>query len=185
VKRCTDRILVTHAGSLPRPDDLIVLNREHPGGPKAAERLRTAVAEVVAKQVALGVDVVNDGEYGKPMTDAVDYGAWSMYVYARLSGYERREVSLPDALKSIMGESRDRHDFAGYYASAALSRAARRDHPIELHRSRASRARHCELQGRARERRDRGRVHERDRHGRAGLRQRALRQQGARSRRGG
>lgn len=132
MKRSNDRILVTHAGSLPRPEDLIALNRDEPGGEATAARLRTAVAEVVARQSSLGVDVVNDGELGKPMTNAADYGAWSMYVYDRLSGFERREVALKDALKEIMGESRDRRDFAGYYATAAISRMAERDRPIEL-----------------------------------------------------
>ena len=132
MKRSTDRFLVTHAGSLPRPDDLIALNREHPGSEATAARLRKAVAEVVERQAALGVDVVNDGEFGKPMMDAADYGAWSMYVYDRLSGFERREVSLKDALKEIMGDSTDRRDFAGYYGSAAISRMAERERPVPL-----------------------------------------------------
>jgi 5-methyltetrahydropteroyltriglutamate--homocysteine methyltransferase len=132
MKRSTERILVTHAGSLPRPDDLLALNREQPGSAAVEARLRTAVAEIVQRQASLGVDVVNDGEYGKPMSDAVDYGAWSMYVYDRLSGFERRQISIQNALKEIMGESKDRHDFAGYYAGAAVSRAAMRDRPIEL-----------------------------------------------------
>ena len=132
MQRSSDRILTTHAGSLPRPDDLIALNREQPGSAATEARLRRAVAEVVEQQAKLGVDVVNDGEFGKPMTDAVDYGAWSMYVYDRLSGYERRPVTIQDALKQIMGDSKDRRDFASYYGGAALSRAARRDRPIEL-----------------------------------------------------
>jgi 5-methyltetrahydropteroyltriglutamate--homocysteine methyltransferase len=132
MKRSTDRILVTHAGSLPRPEDLLALNREQPASAAAETRLRTAVAEIVQRQASLGVDVVNDGEYGKPMTDAVDYGAWSMYAYDRLSGFERRKFSIQNALKQIMGESKDRHDFPGYYSGAAGSRASMRDRPIEL-----------------------------------------------------
>ncbi len=132
MKRSTERILVTHAGSLPRPDDLIALNREQPGSEATAARLRTAVAEVVERQAALGVDIVNDGEFGKPMVEAADYGAWSMYVYDRLSGYERREIALKDALKEIMGDSRDRRDFAGYYSTGAISRMAERDRPVAL-----------------------------------------------------
>lgn len=131
MQRSTDRILTTHAGSLPRPDDLIALNREEPGGKAATARLRTAVAEIVARQRSLGIDVVNDGEYGKPTIDAVDYGAWSMYVYERLSGYERRPLPLQVALKAIMGESRDRRDFPGFYAAAGAMRA-NRDRPIEV-----------------------------------------------------
>jgi 5-methyltetrahydropteroyltriglutamate--homocysteine methyltransferase len=132
MRRSTDRLLTTHAGSLPRPDDLIALNREQPGSPAATERLRTAVAEVVAQQVALGVDIVNDGEYGKPTTDAIDYGAWAMYVYERLSGYERRPLEMKDALKAIMGDSLDRRSFPAFYAQLAGTRRANRDRPIEL-----------------------------------------------------
>lgn len=132
MRRSTDRILVTHAGSLPRPDDLIALNREQPGSETTAARLRAAVAEVVERQAALGIDVVNDGEFGKPTTDAVDYGAWTMYVYQRLSGFERREIPIQDALEKILGGSTDRRDFAGYYAGAAVSRMAQRDEPFPL-----------------------------------------------------
>jgi len=132
LKRSVERILVTHAGSLPRPDDLIALNREQPTSPATADRLRAAVAEVVKKQVDLGVDVVNDGEYGKPTTDAVDYAAWATYVYGRLGGFERRPVTLEDPLKAVMGDSRDRRDFPGYYAQLTAARAVRRSGPIEL-----------------------------------------------------
>lgn len=132
MQRSTERILTTHAGSLPRPDDLIALNREQAGSAATAARLRTAVAEVVARQTALGIDVVNDGEYGKPTMDAIDYGAWAMYVYQRLSGYERRPVTMKDALKEIMGDSQDRRSFPGFYAQLAGARSTPRDRPIEL-----------------------------------------------------
>jgi 5-methyltetrahydropteroyltriglutamate--homocysteine methyltransferase len=66
MQRSTNRILTTHIGSLPRPDDLIELLQG--GADKAVfdKRVRAAVNEVVAKQVELGIDVVNDGEQGKP-----------------------------------------------------------------------------------------------------------------------
>jgi len=120
MKRSTDRILVTHAGSLPRPEDLIEAYRERPTADATAERLRSAVAEIVQQQAAVGVDVVNDGEFGKPMTDAVDFGAWATYVHERLSGFERRELpNVQAVLKEVMGESKDRADFAAFYAAAA------------------------------------------------------------------
>ncbi len=120
MKKSVDRILVTHAGSLPRPDDLIEANRERRADGAAAAHLRTAVARVVRQQLEVGVDVVNDGEYGKPMAEAVDYGAWATYVYTRLSGFEQREVKNVDTLlKEIMGDSKDRKDFAAYYAATA------------------------------------------------------------------
>jgi 5-methyltetrahydropteroyltriglutamate--homocysteine methyltransferase len=129
MKRSTDRILTTHAGSLPRPDDLIEANRERATDPTTATRLRADVAEVVRHQIAAGVDVVNDGEYGKPMTEAVDYGAWATYAYGRLSGFEQRELTnLEAVLKAIMGDSKDRKDFAAFYATGAAA-AGRRGPP--------------------------------------------------------
>ena len=67
-----DRILTSHAGSLPRPEDLIALNerRTADGFTEEAQylsRLRAAVADVVARQRETGIDLVNDGEYGHSM----------------------------------------------------------------------------------------------------------------------
>jgi len=67
-----DRILTSHAGSLPRPEDLIALNEQRAAGDFTDEaeylaRLRTAVADVVARQRDTGIDLVNDGEYGHSM----------------------------------------------------------------------------------------------------------------------
>ena len=84
MKRSTDRILATHAGSLPRPDDLLqmVWARER-GKPYDANTLRSrlqqAVREVVKKQVDIGFAVVNDGEYGK--------SSFIHYVNDRLCGF--------------------------------------------------------------------------------------------------
>ncbi|MEO8466102.1 MAG: cobalamin-independent methionine synthase II family protein [Gammaproteobacteria bacterium] len=120
MKRSTDRILTTHAGSLPRPDYLLEGYRERPAEPSTSALLRGAVAEVVAQQVVAGIDVVNDGEYGKPMTEAVDYGAWATYVSGRLSGFEQRELTnVAGVLKEIMGDSKDRKDFAAFYAAGS------------------------------------------------------------------
>jgi 5-methyltetrahydropteroyltriglutamate--homocysteine methyltransferase len=81
VKRSVDRILTTHTGSLPRPPHLLELMRERLDQPSAFESaVREAVAESVSRQVAAGVDVVGDGELGKP--DFVTY------VTDRLSGME-------------------------------------------------------------------------------------------------
>src|SRR3954463_14659195 len=79
-----DRFLITHTGSLPRPDDLIrmMFAREEgvPVDPAAlAARVRTAVTDVVAKQVASGIDLVNDGEMSKP--------SYATYVKDRLAGF--------------------------------------------------------------------------------------------------
>jgi 5-methyltetrahydropteroyltriglutamate--homocysteine methyltransferase len=84
MKRSTDRILTTHTGSLPRPWDLTTTLEALDAGtapdPEAFDaRVRGAVAEVVKKQVAAGVDVVNDGEQGKV--------GYSTYVRHRLTGF--------------------------------------------------------------------------------------------------
>ena len=84
MQRSTDRFLTTHTGSLPRPEDLIQMMYAKESGvpvePVAlAARVRSAVAEVVKKQVEAGVDLVNDGELSKP--------SYATYVKDRLSGF--------------------------------------------------------------------------------------------------
>ena len=91
MKRSTDRILTTHVGSLPRPDDLMALYAANAPDDKLQPRLRAAVGNIVRRQVETGIDVVNDGEYGKAMRSAMDFGAWWSYVYPRLQGFELRE----------------------------------------------------------------------------------------------
>jgi 5-methyltetrahydropteroyltriglutamate--homocysteine methyltransferase len=84
MQRSTERFLTTHTGSLPRPDDLIrmMYAKEEgvPVDPKAlADRVRSAVAEVVAKQAQSGVDLINDGEMSKP--------SYATYIKDRLNGF--------------------------------------------------------------------------------------------------
>jgi len=118
MKQSTNRILTTHVGSLSRPADLIEMYRDQAPPEKLETRLASAVAEVVRKQVDAGVDVVNDGEFGKPMSDEVDYGAWATYIYQRLGGFEMRDLPADfNAINSIMGSSKDRADFAEFYQS--------------------------------------------------------------------
>jgi 5-methyltetrahydropteroyltriglutamate--homocysteine methyltransferase len=129
MKRSTHRILTTHAGSLSRPGDLIAMYRDQAPPEMLQARLKSAVADVVAKQASAGIDVVNDGEYGKPVTDEVDYGAWSTYISDRLSGFERREAPADfNVADTIMAGSKDRRDFAEFYHSgeAGFSRPGRR-----------------------------------------------------------
>jgi 5-methyltetrahydropteroyltriglutamate--homocysteine methyltransferase len=116
MKRSTDRILTSHAGSLPRPDALIEVNQAKLAGSGFdehvyEERLRIAVGEVCRKQAALGIDVVNDGEFGKATRGVIDYGAWSSYAWARLSGWEPGEAGPLPALAN----RRDRQKFAEFY----------------------------------------------------------------------
>src|ERR1041384_2929520 len=77
MKRSTDRILVTHVGSLPRPPELIELVRAKLRGEavdpqKHAKVLKESVAGTVRRQLELGFDVIGDGESGKP--SFVSYG---------------------------------------------------------------------------------------------------------------
>ncbi len=119
MKRSTDRILTTHVGSLPRPDDLIALYRDDAPDSELLPRLRSAIADVVKQQVDTGIDVVNDGEFGKAMRRAVDYGAWWSYVYDRLAGFElRQEVAAKGRAAWTFG-SKERKEFAEFYASEA------------------------------------------------------------------
>ena len=80
MKKSTDRILTSHAGSLPRPDDLIEANARREAGTvdEAAfqKKLTQSVADVVRRQVAAGITVPGDGEYGKSMGHKINHRAW-------------------------------------------------------------------------------------------------------------
>ena len=109
MQRSTARFLTTHTGSLPRPEDLIrtMFAREE-GVPvdaaALAARVRAAVAEVVGKQVAAGLDVVNDGEMSKP--------SYATYVKDRLTGFGGAShpltyqdlVDFPEVGKRVFGD---------------------------------------------------------------------------------
>jgi 5-methyltetrahydropteroyltriglutamate--homocysteine methyltransferase len=86
MKRSDTRILTTHVGSIIRPASLTELSNVRIGAPKnPAEynrRVADAVTEVVRHQVAIGLDIVNDGEFGK--TD------WTAYILGRITGFEHR-----------------------------------------------------------------------------------------------
>jgi 5-methyltetrahydropteroyltriglutamate--homocysteine methyltransferase len=117
MRQSDGRILTSHAGSLPRPEGLLEVNRAKLAGEAYdqktyAERLSAAVEEVCHKQAELGIDVINDGEYGKASFGPIDYGSWSSYAWARLSGWEPGE---PGSLPALAGR-RDRARFAEFYA---------------------------------------------------------------------
>jgi 5-methyltetrahydropteroyltriglutamate--homocysteine methyltransferase len=85
MQRSTARILTTHTGSLPRPPQLVELllaESENPGANRAAldAAVSAAVTDVVAKQAACGLDIINDGEQGR-----TDY---TVHVKDRLAGFE-------------------------------------------------------------------------------------------------
>jgi len=79
-----NRILTTHTGSLPRPEDLIKMMWAQADGVPVDEaaleqRVADAVTEIVNKQLKAGVSVVNDGEMSKP--------SYATYVKDRLDGF--------------------------------------------------------------------------------------------------
>ena len=87
MKRSSDRILTTHCGSLARPKELLDLMKAKVTGEPFdknayAQQVRSAVAETVREQAARGIDVITDGEQGKP--------GFFAYVRERLSGFEAK-----------------------------------------------------------------------------------------------
>jgi 5-methyltetrahydropteroyltriglutamate--homocysteine methyltransferase len=134
-------ILTSHAGSLPRPAQLIELNarrgREEQGDEAAYEQqLREAVTEVVARQRAAGIDLVNDGEFGHAMRQGYDYGTWLTYAVVALAhrvaelavvGLRQAAVTRPAAPGEItlasFGERRDWNRFREVYSDPATGAA--------------------------------------------------------------
>ena len=110
MKRSTNRILVSHVGSLARPRDLMeMLVARNEGKPFDAEalarRTREAVADVVEKQIECGIDIVNDGELGK--------SNFSRYTKERLGGFIERPAAADFKPTSIFG--RDMLEFTEYF----------------------------------------------------------------------
>jgi len=86
MKRSEQRILTTHVGSLIRPKTLLDAGKDAAHGPAYQQELKRDVADVVAKQAKAGIDVVNDGEYGK--------SGWANYILERMTGFEPRPDKL-------------------------------------------------------------------------------------------
>ena len=72
------------------------------------QRLRSAVAEIVNKQVELGIDVVDDGEYSKP--------SFVTYINERLGGFETDKTG---GITNQWSRSREALAFPEYYNSPA------------------------------------------------------------------
>ena len=100
MRRSTERILTTHTGSLPRPAALLAASN---GSPEDG-LLHAAVADIVRQQLDVGLDIVNDGEFGK--------SSWAAYVLERISGFEIR----PDELIPLNWLGRDRERFPEFFA---------------------------------------------------------------------
>jgi 5-methyltetrahydropteroyltriglutamate--homocysteine methyltransferase len=109
MKRSSTRILTTHTGSLIRPPQLLEFVRKRNTGEQVDEgsfekTLKESENEVVARQLKAGIDVPNDGEYGKSTS-------WAWYVLKRLSGFEMRDVKA-----SPFDRGGDRQRFMEFYA---------------------------------------------------------------------
>ena len=110
MQHSTKRILTTHAGSLPRPRDLLDMIAAKDQGQSIDEaaraaRLPAAVKEIVQKQIELGIDVIDDGEYSKP--------SFVTYTNERLAGFE---VDKEHRHRGPWEGSREALSFPEFYA---------------------------------------------------------------------
>jgi hypothetical protein len=123
MKRSDGRILTTHAGSLTRPGAL----REAWSKPTATPQdeaqlqslLKQSVSGIVADQVKAGVDIPNDGEFGKPMRSTHDLAAWGTYIFGRLSGFGKASRPAPE--QAVAGQPMRIVARVGNCANSAIS----------------------------------------------------------------
>jgi 5-methyltetrahydropteroyltriglutamate--homocysteine methyltransferase len=139
MKGNVDRILTSHVGSLPRPDALIEANAKRGTDTGTAERtfqdlLGQSVTGVVRQQKEAGVDIPNDGEFGKAMGERVNFRAWLSYSFNRLSGLEILDKQAPprpsgpdDLVLQGLLKRRDRTKFLGAYTDPASGISIGRD----------------------------------------------------------
>jgi 5-methyltetrahydropteroyltriglutamate--homocysteine methyltransferase len=116
---------------LPRPDALIEANSKLESGGASEEQafqhlLQSSVGDVVRHQKDAGVDVPNDGEFGKSMGQRVNYRAWLSYSFSRLSGLEIVDKPVPprpsgpnDLVLQGLAKRRDRTRFLNAYTDPA------------------------------------------------------------------
>jgi 5-methyltetrahydropteroyltriglutamate--homocysteine methyltransferase len=98
MKRSTNHLLTTHAGSLPRPADILA------GAGNDPAHLKKAVSDIVRRQADIGVDIVDDGELSKP--------SFITYVRERLDG-----ITPAGTLRAALwGTSRDARAFPAFYS---------------------------------------------------------------------
>ena len=121
MKRSANRILTTHVGSLPRPQELLRMvlakDRGEPYDENALhEAMQRSVRAIVRRQAEAGLDVIDDGEFGK--------AGFMHYVNQRLSGFE----PVREAVPSPFATSRDYRDFPEYYAAQPASPAKKAPH---------------------------------------------------------
>lgn len=136
MKLSTERILVSHAGSLPAPEALQKRLDESEGrAPGIADLVPDAVRDVVRQQVEIGIDVVNDGELSKRGEGG---GGFSYYPMQRLGGIYDEEFApgeSPARFRNITG--RDALEYPGFHETRfgrlrATGRTVRRSAPALL-----------------------------------------------------
>ncbi len=89
-----------------------------------AATLASAVAGVVRRQRDTGIDIINDGEFGKPASQTYDYAPWWNYAFERLNGFsapdtipasEHKKSSVADLALTSFGNRRDWKRFGEFY----------------------------------------------------------------------
>lgn len=103
MQRSEKRFLTTHVGSLPNIIPLREIDADY------ETKLSGAVEQVVAKQRAIGLDIINEGEYTKG-------GDWLSFIESRFGGFE--QCAPPATDKPFQLSGKDREDFAVYYKYA-------------------------------------------------------------------
>jgi 5-methyltetrahydropteroyltriglutamate--homocysteine methyltransferase len=129
MQRSTDRIITTHCGSLPRPDGLMGMLAAEEAGEyvdeqELARHVGASVGNVVRRQAAAGIDVINDGEHSKM--------SFTTYTASRLGGLERTPLASGER-----GPTRDSEQFPAVYDEMRVMYAARPSN-VRKRRSRVS-----------------------------------------------
>jgi 5-methyltetrahydropteroyltriglutamate--homocysteine methyltransferase len=109
-----DRILTTHVGSLPRPQDVVDVLFAQDRGEAIDEKhfeevVGNAVKEIVRLQVDAGIDVIDDGEMSKI--------SYATYIRHRLTGFEGDSSRPTPKDLDDYPEYRDRLVKAGHSAT--------------------------------------------------------------------
>jgi 5-methyltetrahydropteroyltriglutamate--homocysteine methyltransferase len=115
MKRSNDRIITTHVGSLVRPNDLVSMvqarvNGEPHDAAALNARIKETVTAIVKRQAEIGIDVINDGEFGKP--------SFLHYINERLDGFAPGKARAPG---NPFAGSREFKSFPAFYEKAAAS----------------------------------------------------------------
>lgn len=109
MKRSTDRIIVSHAGTLPRPEGWLQVLGDPGQQDELDRRLPDEVAALVRQQADIGIDIVNDGELAKR-------GGFSGYIRERLSGISQRPFGPGEGPTHGGVNGRDLLEFPKYHA---------------------------------------------------------------------